>query len=77
MKKITLFLAAAISTASVFPSFAGSNLAVVPAVYGTFQTTAANTQTTGTLTVQVPAGYIQETAVTVQSHLSTNPSQPL
>ena len=59
MKKITLFLAAAISTASVFPSFAGSNTAVVPAVYGTFQTTAANTQTTGTLTVQVPAGYIQ------------------
>ena len=49
MKKITLFLAAAaISTASVFPSFAGSNTAVVPAVYGTFQTTAANTQTTGT-----------------------------
>ena len=60
MKKITLFLAvAAISAASVFPSFAGSNAAVVPAVYGTFQTTAANTQTTGTLTVQVPAGYTQ------------------
>ena len=60
MKKITLFLAvAAISAASVFPSFAGSNAAVVPVVYGTFQTTAANTQTTGTLTVQVPAGYTQ------------------
>ena len=58
-KKITLFLAAAISTASVFPLFAGSDTAVVPAVYATFQTTAANTQTTGTLTVQVPAGYIQ------------------
>lgn len=60
MKKITLFLAAAaISTATVFPSFAGSSTASVPAAYGTFQTTAVTTKTTGNLTVQIPDGYTQ------------------